>query len=530
MPVIQELSRDSMLYRIRHSFAHVLAQAVQSIQPKTRLGFGPPIDDGFYYDFILEQPLALEDLPRIEEIMRKIIRENQTFHRDDLPADSALERIRGMQEPHKLEYAKELIDKNGETSLRFFTNGPFLDMCEGPHVDSTGQLPKDAFKLHSIAGAYWRGDERNVMMTRIYGYAFETSAELQKRVADVELAKKRDHRKLAKEMQIYVIDDRVGAGLALWLPNGTVIRTELEKLAQEMEFKAGYQRVATPHITKKEVYETSGHIPLYTKSMYPPMTLEEEREHGDHHHIETEQYYMKPMNCPHHHILFGSLPRSYRDLPLRLAEYGTVYRYEKSGQLHGLARVRGMTMNDAHLYVTPEQLKAEFQGVMKLHFDYYKLFEFENFFLRLSLWDPNDPKRTSKYVDNPEGWAFTEKLAQDALEEMGLYYKLAPGEAAFYGPKVDVQFNSVLEKEFTVSTNQIDFAAPTRFDLKYVDRDGQEKRPYVIHRAPLGTHERFVAFLLEHYGGAFPTWLAPVQVAVVPVSEKTIQYATNRCR
>ena len=531
MPILEDSSRDDPLYRMRHSLSHVMAQAVQKLYPGTLLGFGPPIDDGFYYDFIFPDSITVGEkaLPEIEAKMREIIREHQSFEREDLPADEALDRIRGMREPHKLEYARELIEKQGQASLSFYTNGPFVDMCEGPHVDNTERLPLDGFKLRSVAGAYWRGDERNVMMSRIYAYAYATRKQLRARIAAVERAQNREHRRLGQELGLFAIRDEVGRGLPLWLPNGTAIRQELEKLAHEMEFKAGYKRIATPHITKAQLFRTSGHLPLYEDTMFPPMRMHEESETGgssaEEGAGEPERYYLKPMNCPHHHMVFASEKRSYRELPLRLTEYGSVYRFEPLGALQGLARVRGMTMNDAHIYVTREQLKDEFKAVMELHRKYYELFEFEDYFLRLSLWDPEDPKRKNKYFDDPEAWDATQKIVQEALEELGLWYKVAKGEAAFYGPKVDFQFRSVIEKEYTVSTNQLDFAVPPRFGLTYTDRDGSEKTPYCIHRAPLGTHERFIAFLIEHFGGAFPTWLAPVQVQIVPVSEKHLGYA-----
>ncbi len=532
MPIIEETSRDDQIYRIRHSLAHVMAQAIQKLYQGTLLGFGPPIHDGFYYDYLFPEGVQLgdKDLKKIEKEMRKIIKQDQVFEREDLAAEDALERIRGMQEPHKLEYAQELIEKKGFDSLSFYTNGPFVDMCEGPHVASTKELPQDSFKLHSIAGAYWRGDENNQMLTRIYGYAYETKDALKERIAEVQQAKERDHRKLGQKLGLFSFSDDVGKGLPLWLPNGAVIRHELEKLAHEMEFKAGYKRVASPHITKEKLYWTSGHLPLYEDVMFPPMRLNEDAtsggsdaEQGE----DLERYYLKPMNCPHHHMIYAAEKRSYRDLPLRLAEYGPVYRFERSGTLHGLSRVRGMTMNDAHIYVTPEQLKDEFKAVMELHRQYYKIFDFDNYFLRLSLWDPEDPKRKDKYVDDPEAWETTQNIVQEALEELGLWYKVAKGEGAFYGPKVDFQFHSALEKEYTVSTNQLDFAVPPRFELTYTDSDGEEKTPYCIHRAPLGTHERFISFLIEHYGGAFPTWLAPTQITIIPVADRHLDYARS---
>ena len=526
MPIIEESSRDDEIYRIRHSLSHVMAQAVQKLYPGTLLGFGPPIDDGFYYDFLFPESAEVgeEAFPEIEQEMKRIIKEKQEFLQEDLPISEAVARIEAMQEPHKLEYARELIETQGLDTLRFFTNGPFVDMCEGPHVESTARLPKDGFKLHSLAGAYWRGDEKRVMLTRIYAYAYKTRKEVRARVAAVEQAKKNHHIKLGKELKIFTFSDEVGKGLPLWLPHGEAIRRELEKLAYEMEFAAGYVHVATPHITKAKLFYTSGHLPLYKDGMYPPMKVDDDEGEGAGQDGESD-FYLRPMNCPFHHEVYASEKRSYRDLPLRLSEYGCVYRYEKAGALQGLARVRGMTMNDAHIYVTEDQMREEFKAVLDLHRRYYEIFQFDDYFLRLSLWDPNDPKKGDKYFDNPEAWEKTEKILRETLEDLGLYYKVGYGEAAFYGPKVDFQFKSVLEKEYTVSTNQLDFGMPARFDLTYTDSDGTAKTPYCIHRAPLGTHERFIAFLIEHYGGAFPTWLAPVQVQVIPVSEKHMDYA-----
>ncbi len=526
----KQKNRESQIYKTRHSLSHILAQAVQKIRPGTKLGFGPPIDNGFYYDFILPEPISEDDFPELEKLIKDIIKEGQKFTREDLPAKDAISRLQKMQEPHKIEYAKELIEKNNLSSLSFYTNGPFVDMCEGPHMSNTGDIPLDCFKLDSIAGAYWRGDERNVMMSRIYTLAFLKRKDLEDYITKREIALQRDHRKLGKELEIFIIDDEVGKGLPLWLPNGTVIRQELEKLAHELEFKAGYKRVATPHITKDNLYRTSGHLPYYQDSMYPPMVLTEDvasessKDEGTAgSRSRQELYYLKPMNCPHHHKIYASKKRSYRELPLRLAEYGAVYRYEKGGELQGLARVRGMTMNDAHIYCTKEQVKEEFKAVMALHKQIYDLFEFSDYYMRLSLGDREDQK--GKYVDNPEAWIYTEKLTKEAMDELEIPYEIAIGEAAFYGPKVDIQFHTVIEREFTVSTNQLDFAIPPRFNLSYVDRDDTEQTPFVIHRAPLGTHERFIALLIEHYGGAFPTWLAPVQIRILPLSIKFLEYS-----
>ncbi len=526
MQTLPENDKNSKLYKQRHSLSHILAQAVQQIRPGAKLGFGPPVDNGFYYDFILPEPITEEDFPDLEARMRKIIADKQVFEREDLSVADAISRLESMEEPHKIEYAKELVEKQNLDSLSFYTNGPFVDMCEGPHVENSRHIPADSFKLSSIAGAYWRGDEKNVMMTRIYAFAFENKKELKQYIAKRELALKRDHRKLGAQLEIYVIDDEIGKGLPLWLPNGSVIRSELEKLAYELEFKAGYHQVATPHITKEGLYKTSGHLPYYKESMYPPMQLHEDG--GEVQAVPIagegeESYYLKPMNCPHHHKIYAAKKRSYRDLPIRLAEYGTVYRYEKSGQLQGLTRVRGMTMNDAHIYCTKEQVKDEFKAVMDLHRQLYELFDFSDYYMRLSVRGDEDAR--GKYVDDPEAWDYTERVVQEAMDEMELPYVTVKGEAAFYGPKIDIQFRTVIDREFTVSTNQLDFAVPPRFDLSYTGSDGAEYTPYVIHRAPLGTHERFIAFLIEHYGGAFPTWLAPVQVRILPVGEAFMDYA-----
>jgi len=523
----KDMDPESKIYRMRHSLSHVLAQAVQEFRPGAVLGFGPPIENGFYYDFLLPEPISADDLPAIEEIMRRIIKERQEFAVEDLPKEDALARIEAMGEPHKLEYAKELFDKKGLSSLTFYTNGPFVDMCEGPHVNNTQQLPQDGFTLHSIASAYWRGDERNVMMTRIYGYAFPNRKLLKSYIQAREEELKNDHRKLGQEFDIYHLDDEIGKGLPLWLPNGGALRHELEQLAYELEFKAGYKRVASPHITKEALYHTSGHLPYYEEGMFPPMTLEEtvQDDDGGAGRRVVERYYLKPMNCPHHHKIYASRPRSYRDLPLRISEYGSVYRFERSGALQGLTRVRGMTMNDAHIYCAKEGIKDEFLAVMDLHKQVYDIFGFENYYMRVSLRGDDDDR--GKYVDDPEAWAYSERLIQEAMREADIDHVVETGEAAFYGPKVDIQFRTVTGREFTVSTNQLDFAVPSRFGLKYIGSDGAEHTPYCIHRAPLGTHERFIAFLIEHYGGAFPTWLAPVQVAVVPVSEKFADYAAK---
>ena len=512
---------DDALYRIRHSLAHVLAQAVLEIRPGSTLGFGPPIKDGFYYDFILSEPITDEDFPKLEQAMRRIIKKGQRFYREELSRDDALNQLNEMNEPYKREYALELLDRNDVSELLFYRNGPFLDMCEGPHVDTTRDIPRDGFKLRSVAGAYWRGDSDNVMMTRIYAWAFSDKANLDLRVDEYEQALLRDHKKLGRELSIYAIDNDIGRGLPLWLPNGTVIRDELEKLAKELEFKANYQRVATPHIARRDLFYQTGHLPYYADAMYPPMELTEEGDNGER---IKEAYVLKPMNCPHHHKIFSSEPRSYRDLPLRFAEYGQVYRFEESGAVGGLMRVRGMSMNDAHIYCTEDQIKSEFRNVMALHDEAYAILGLENYYLRFSRWDPLDPKGKDKYVDDPKSWETCERLIAELLNEMEVEYVDGPGEAAFYGPKIDMQFHTVTGRDESVSTVQLDFAVPRRLGLHYVGSDGADHVPYCIHRAPFSTHERFVAFLIEHFAGAFPTWLAPVQVRVLTVSNQFTEY------
>jgi len=514
-------SDDEQLYRVRHSLAHVLAQAVLQLRPGSTLGFGPPIKDGFYYDFALSEPITDGDFPEIERLMKKILKSGQRFYQESLPKNDAFARLTEMGEPYKQEYAEELCDKYDLDSLSFYRNGSFVDMCEGPHVDTTKEIPRDSFKLRSVAGAYWRGDSDNQMPTRIYAWAVLSKEELDSHVQAYELAQERDHKKLGKQLGIYTIDNDIGRGLPLWLPNGTIIRDELEKLAFELEFQAGYKRVSTPHIAKQELFSQTGHLSHYAEDMYPPMELVEQTESGER---VKEAYVLKPMNCPHHHKIFDAEPRSYRDLPLRLAEYSHVYRFEESGAVGGLVRVRGMCMNDAHIYCTEEQIKSEFRNVMELYAEAYRILGLESYYLRLSKSDPEDPKRKQKYVDNPSAWTKSEAIIEELLNEMEVDFVIGVGEAAFYGPKIDVQFPTVTGREESVSTVQLDFAVPARLGLSYVGSDGLDHVPYCIHRAPLSTHERIVAYLIEHYGGAFPTWLAPVQVKVITVSDQFHDY------
>ena len=510
------------LYRIRHSLAHVMAQAVLEMREGSTLGFGPPIDDGFYYDFILSAPLTEKDFPELERRMRRILKQGRRFCREEVPVEEGLRRLDEMREPYKREYAEELVEKGGLDCLTFYRNGPFLDMCEGPHVASAREIPRDAFKLRRVAGAYWRGDAKNVMMTRVYAWSYADKAALDAAVHAYQLAQERDHKKLGRELDLFTFDDSVGRGLPLWMPNGTVIRDEIEKLAMELEFKAGYQRVATPHIAKSSLYDQTGHLDHYRESMYPPMEVVEETPEGE---TVRETYMLKPMNCPHHHKIYASRRRSYRELPLRLAEYGEVYRWEASGAVSGLLRVRMLSMNDAHIYCTEEQTRDVFREVISQYDEAYRILGLHDYYIRLSRWDPEDPKGREKYVDAPEDWRRTERIIADLLDDMGVDYVDAPGEAAFYGPKIDVQFRTVTGRDESLSTVQLDFAVPPRLGLTYIGDDGTEHIPYCVHRAPFSTHERFVALLLEHFGGAFPTWLAPVQVQVITVSERFNDYA-----
>ena len=522
MPDPEECNPDERLYRIRHSLAHVMAQAVLEMREGSTLGFGPPIDDGFYYDFILSEPLTESDFPELEQRMRRILKKGQRFYREEVPVEEAFARLEEMGEPYKREYAQELVERDTLQSLSFYRNGPFLDMCEGPHVDTTREIARDAFKLRSVAGAYWRGDSDNVMMTRIYAWAFADKETLDETVAAFELAQERDHKRLGRELDLFTFDDDVGRGLPLWMPHGTVIRDELEKLAVELEFKAGYERVATPHIAKSGLYDQTGHLDHYRESMYPPMEVVEETPDGA---ALRESYMLKPMNCPHHHKIYAARLRSYRDLPLRLAEYGQVYRWEASGAVSGLARVRMLSMNDAHIYCTENQIRDVFREVISEYDEAYRILGLKDYTIRLSRWDPEDPKGREKYVDAPEDWQRTEAIIADLLDTMDIDYEDGPGEAAFYGPKLDVMFRTVTGRVEQLSTVQLDFAVPPRIGLSYVGDDGLEHVPYCIHRAPLSTHERFVALLIEHFGGAFPTWLAPVQVRVITVSEHYGDYA-----
>jgi len=601
---LDERQRLTDLERLRHSAAHILAAAIAKLWPDAQFAAGPPVEDGFYYDVDLKHRISPEDFPAIEAEMKKIVKENQVFEkvvvtREQALADAKAGRLaalapRDVPSKFKLDVI-EGIPANEPIS--YFKTGEFIDLCAGPHVMRTGNV--GAYRLTSVASAYYKGDEKNPQLQRIYGTAFKNKTQLEEYFAMIEEAKKRDHRKIGAEMGLYVMDtEYVGPGLPLWLPKGTVIVEELEKLAKETEFAAGYVRVRTPHLAKEKMYKTSGHLPYYAESMFPPMELDELRgdqeqlkERSD---LEQEQwglipelheaeekifngpnplaplpksqpgspeyqdycfnallrlhkagkldevssklmskhislserlkkfppvqkYYLKAMNCPHHHRIFAAEPHSYRDLPLRLAEYGTCYRYEQSGELFGLMRVRSLNMNDAHIYCTPEQFASEFNAVNEMYLKYFKIFGLEKYQMRFSTSAPEGMGK--KYVNEPVLWKQTEDMVREVLKNSGINFVEVANEAAFYGPKIDVQVWSTIGREFTIATNQVDFAVPAKFGLTYRDKDNTDKTPLCIHRAPLGTHERFIGFLIEHYAGNFPLWLAPEQVRVLTLGE-----------
>ena len=500
---------DHALEILRHDCAHVMAEAVQSLYPGTQVTIGPAIDNGFYYDFSFKKQFVSDDLIKIENKMMEIINKGSEFVREVWDRPDAINYFKSIGEDYKAEIINDLPE---DEEITIYKQGEWLDLCRGPHLPTTKHIGK-SFKLMKVSGAYWRGDENNEMLTRIYGTCWRNDKELNQYLEMLKEAEKRDHRKIGKQMKIFTFDDEVGPGLPLWLPNGSIIIEEIEKLAKETEDEAGYDRVKTPHITKGSLYEKSGHLSHYEDSMFPAMD------------IDGNQYYLKPMNCPHHHKIYASLPRTYKELPLRLSEYGTCYRYEKSGQLFGLMRVRSMQMNDAHIYCTEEQFKEEFLAVCQMYLKYFEIFGIEKYEMRLSLHDPE--KLGEKYVDEPELWVKTEQLVRESLKDGNLNFVEIPGEAAFYGPKIDVQVWSAIGREFTLATNQVDFAIPSRFNLTYIDSDNTDKTPLCIHRAPLGTHERFIGFLIEHYAGNFPLWLAPVQMVVIPISDKFNDYSQS---
>ncbi|MEI8052738.1 MAG: threonine--tRNA ligase [Bacteroidota bacterium] len=491
-----------------HSSAHLMAEAVQNTFPHAKFWVGPALDKGFYYDIDLgDAKMTEEDLVLLEKKMNEFAKQNNTYVRKAMPKNEAIQYFTDKGDEYKLDLLSNLTD--GEIS--FYTQGSFTDLCRGPHIPSTGFIK--AIKLTSIAGAYWKGNEKNKQLTRIYGVTFPNQKELDEYLLMLEEAKKRDHRKLGKELSIFTMDDMVGQGLPLWMPNGGIIIEELEKLAKETESEAGYKRVVTPHIAKESLYLTSGHLPYYADSMFPPMELD------------GTKYYLRAMNCPHHHKIFDAEPKSYKDLPYRIAEYGTCYRYEQSGELFGLMRVRCLHMNDAHIYCSKEQFADEFRAVNDMYLKYFKIFGIDKYVMRLSLHEPS--KRGQKYIDEPALWEQTESMVRETLIASNIPFIEVQDEAAFYGPKIDVQIWSAIGREFTLATNQVDFNSGNKFKLSYTNQHNTTDVPLIIHRAPLGTHERFIGFLLEHYAGKFPVWLAPLQVKILPISDKFMDYANK---
>ena len=489
-----------------HSSAHLMAEALEFYFPGTKFWVGPPVDNGFYYDVDLGgHKLSSEDLEKVEKKMKELAAQDNKFVRSEMPKADAVKYFTDKNDEYKLDLLQNLND--GE--ITFYTQGAFTDLCRGPHIPSTGHIK--AIKLTNIAGAYWKGNENNKQLTRIYGVTYPKQAQLDEYLTMLEEAKKRDHRTLGKELEIFTFDDEVGPGLPLWLPKGGALIEKLEALAKQNEDEQGYVRVKSPHIAKEALYYRSGHLPYYAESMFPPMEME------------GGKYYLKAMNCPHHHKIFGATPTSYRDMPQRFAEYGTCYRYEQSGELFGLMRVRSLTMNDAHIYCTKEQFEEEFMKVNELYVKYFKIFGIEKYVMRFSKHDP--AKLGQKYIDNAPLWLETEEMVRNVLIKSGLPFVEVADEAAFYGPKIDIQIWSAIGREFTIATNQVDFAQAERFDLYFTNEKNEKERPIIIHRAPLSTHERFIGFLLEHYAGKFPVWLAPEQVAILPISDKYLDYA-----
>ena len=508
----------SRLWRIRHSAAHVMAQAVRDIFPEgeVKIAIGPPIDDGFYYDFDLPRPLTPEDLEEIEEKMRRVLSEDHEFRRRELSAEEArrlfsdqpykLELIDGLEEGGMDEYGEPLDEK---PVISTYTHDDFEDLCRGPHVESTQDINPEAVKLLNVAGAYWRGDERNPMLQRIYGTAWDSKKELKKYLHKLEEAKRRDHRRVGKELDLFSINPEVGGGLALWHPDGAIIRHKAEEYCKNEHLANGYEFVYSPHIGKKQLWETSGHLAWYDENMYSPIT------------IEDEEYFIKPMNCPFHIMIYKNSLHSYRDLPLRWAEWGTVYRYERSGVLHGLMRVRGFTQDDAHIFCSPEQMPEEIDRVLNFCLHILRGFGITEFHAYLSTRNPE------KSAGDPERWDDATEALREALDRAELNYDIDEGGAAFYGTKIDLKMIDALEREWQLSTIQFDFNLPDRFDLTYIGEDGNQHRPYMIHRALLGSMERFMGVLIEHYGGAFPLWLAPTQAVFIPITDRNLPYVED---
>ncbi len=498
----EAMSKDERLERLRHSAAHIMAEAVLEMFPDAKIGIGPPIDTGFYYDFGLPRALTPDDLPVIEEKMRRRVKSDVPFVREEVSKDEARKLF--AEQPYKL----ELIDEIADETMSLYKHDKFVDLCQGPHVERTGQV--QAFKLMSIAGAYWRGHERNPMLQRIYGALFETEEELQGHLEQIEEAFRRDHRRLGRELDLYSIHEEYGPGLVYWHPKGGRVRTIIEDFWRQEHYKQGYELVYSPHIGRSSLWETSGHLDFYAESMYPPMD------------VDGQDYYIKPMNCPFHIQMYKSGLRSYRDLPMRLAELGTVYRYERSGVLHGLMRVRGFTQDDAHIFCRPDQVKEEVERCVDFMQLFFRAFGFQEFHLYLSTRSPE-----GKYAGSLEDWEMATNVLREAIQDRGLPHDVDEGGAVFYGPKIDAKLLDNLGREWQCTTIQFDFNLPERFDISYVGEDGREHRPYMVHRALLGSMERFFGVLIEHYGGAFPMWLAPVQAVVIPIADRHIEYANT---
>ncbi len=517
--VTAKTSDPHAMYLLRHSTAHVMAEAITRLFPDVKLAYGPPVDEGFYYDMELAEPIRENDFPRIEEEMAKIIAENRPFTRYELASAQALKKLESENNPYKLDNARRALNYDASVPLSFYATGTpgknWEDLCRGPHLPSTGRI--GAVKVTSVAGAYWHGDASKQQLQRVYGLAFFTPAELQEHLTRLEEAKKRDHRTIGKSLGLFTISPLVGSGLILWMPKGGIVRQELESFMRQELDKRGYSAVYSPHIGNINLYKTSGHYPYYKDSQFPTIKMKE-RDSGD-----ESEYLLKPMNCPHHIQIYAAEPHSYRDLPIRLAEFGTVYRFEQSGELSGLTRVRGFTQDDAHIFCTPEQVEAELRSTVEMVLLTFKTLGFDNYHCRVSLRSPG----SDKYAGDPALWQRAEDTLRRVVQEVGISSQEAPGEAAFYGPKLDFLVKDVIGRSWQLGTVQLDYVLPERFKLEYIGSDNNRHQPVMIHRAPFGSMERFTGILIEHFAGAFPLWLSPVQAMVLSISEKFVAYASQ---
>lgn len=508
--MIHHIMDTEQLTKIRHSLAHLLAMAVLEIDPGAKLGIGPVIENGFYYDILTTKPLSNGQLPQLENKMRAFMKRNPAFVREEVSVEDGKKLFAA--QPFKIELINDLVSEKGVKEVSTYKTGAFLDLCQGPHVKTTNEIPLEAFKLTKLAGAYWRGSEKNQMLTRVYGVAFATKKELDDYLKMMEEAERRDHRKLGKDLNLFMISEDVGKGLPLWLPNGMFVRKKLEDYMYQKEMAKGYKHVLTPVLAHENLYKTSGHLAHYKDDMYSPLD------------IEGEKYYLKPMNCPHHHMIFRHDMMSYRELPLRLAEFGNVHRFERSGVLTGLIRARGFTQNDSHIYCTKAQLKSELLNVLKLFKEVYKDFQIKDFWYRLSLPDLSNEEKYGD-IEDKRMWDESSKIAEDTLKAFKVKYVKQEGEASFYGPKIDIQTRNVMGKEDTIATVQLDFYSPKKFDLYFINEKGEKEHPVIIHRAIMGSFDRFFAFLVEKHAGIFPLWLAPVQMSVLPIAKTHKKYA-----